>query len=217
MSEKYIVIGDIHGCLDQLNEILYLTKSYKDHKLIFLGDYIDRGPDSECVIKRIKDLDAIFLLGNHEEMFLSKTSESLSQVISEESIEWIKSETMIVFETDSYIFTHAGLNKSKSLSEQTTRDYLWVRELSDYYDMTSKIVVHGHTTVDTPEIVGNRININTGCGSSGYLTALILPEMEFIKSSKSPGDKKDWQSILKELENELAEYDNLEELEEIID
>ena len=69
-------IGDIHGCLKQLialqNNIFNYPKFNKDEDLLlYLGDYIDRGPSSKNVINRILQLQkegikSIFLKGNHE-------------------------------------------------------------------------------------------------------------------------------------------------------
>ena len=226
MSEKYIVIGDIHGCSDQLDEILDMTAQYSDHKYVFLGDYIDRGPDSEAVINRIRELDAIFLKGNHEEMFLGhlehyegETLEDMlaSSGLSQISIEWISHHLLEVYESDRYIFVHAGLSPKRKMSEQTTRYFLWSRFDGDYSSITNKTVIHGHTVVSKPEIVGNRININTGCGSRGTLTALVLPEMKYYSSSVSPGVDVDWEKLRMELEEELLEYEQFGELEPVDD
>jgi serine/threonine protein phosphatase 1 len=68
-----IAIGDIHGCLEQLKQLI--DKLPKDKQLVFLGDYIDRGPDSAGVISFLRALsterDCVFLSGNHEDMMLS--------------------------------------------------------------------------------------------------------------------------------------------------
>jgi calcineurin-like phosphoesterase family protein len=81
-------IGDIHGCLDKLNKVLDACWSYNDNypdmggrkkghpKFVFLGDYVDRGPDSKGVIDRILELrrdgacKVITLQGNHEAMMI---------------------------------------------------------------------------------------------------------------------------------------------------
>ncbi len=70
---KYICVGDIHGRYDLLSELLRLAESrYPDHRLIFLGDMVDRGPESFKVVDTIKKLtetkNAVALLGNHEGM-----------------------------------------------------------------------------------------------------------------------------------------------------
>jgi len=57
--ERVYAIGDIHGCLDQLKQLLSMIKKdlkkspVKTHHIIFLGDYFDRGPDSAGVIDRL--------------------------------------------------------------------------------------------------------------------------------------------------------------------
>jgi len=67
-------VGDIHAELEKLNELLDLLPLEKGDRLVFLGDYIDRGPDSCAVIDRLialsKDWPCTFVLGNHESMFL---------------------------------------------------------------------------------------------------------------------------------------------------
>ena len=82
-QRRYIAIGDIHGQLQQLDEMLArLTSSYATDKVqfIFLGDYIDRGPDSRGVIERLIKFaveypSTVFLRGNHEQLFLDALHE----------------------------------------------------------------------------------------------------------------------------------------------
>ena len=70
------VIGDIHGCLEELGYLIEGLPLEAGDRLIFLGDYIDRGPDSKGVISFLLELEKtsyepIFLKGNHEDMLLS--------------------------------------------------------------------------------------------------------------------------------------------------
>ncbi len=78
MSSDLYVIGDIHGCLAPLKRLLeHLEPDLHQDRLLFVGDYIDRGPESRAVVDYILQLRArypaeniICLKGNHEIMFL---------------------------------------------------------------------------------------------------------------------------------------------------
>jgi serine/threonine protein phosphatase 1 len=67
-------IGDIHGELGKLERLLATLPLDAGDRLVFLGDYVDRGPDSAAVVSRLLELrrsvECVFLLGNHESMFL---------------------------------------------------------------------------------------------------------------------------------------------------
>lgn len=68
---RTIVVGDVHGCLDELDELLKTAEldTAKD-RLVFLGDLLDRGPDPVGVVRRARELGAECVLGNHEEKHL---------------------------------------------------------------------------------------------------------------------------------------------------
>lgn len=79
-GQPFLVIGDIHGQLEALNTTLELIASDSDYAhlpLVFVGDYMDRGPHSAGVLRRVMALqandprDIICLRGNHEQMLLS--------------------------------------------------------------------------------------------------------------------------------------------------
>ena len=65
------MVGDVHGCLDELDELLR-TSEYRRgvDRLVFLGDLLDRGPDPIGVLRRARELEADVVLGNHEEKHL---------------------------------------------------------------------------------------------------------------------------------------------------
>jgi len=71
---RHIVIGDIHGCIDELKLLIQKLELQQDDHLYFIGDLIDRGLDSAGVVKYVKALSeefpVVLILGNHEEKFL---------------------------------------------------------------------------------------------------------------------------------------------------
>src|SRR3954454_11913466 len=82
-------IGGIHGCYDKLVGLLRRCRDYAQaspYRLIFLGDYIDRGDDSRAVVDLIvriqahaKENSVICLLGNHEQMLLKSFSDPVAK------------------------------------------------------------------------------------------------------------------------------------------
>ncbi len=75
---RTLAIGDIHGFPDTLNTLLDFVAPAND-RLIFLGDSIDRGPDSRAVLEKLVELSAnpnhVFLRGNHDEWLLQSRTE----------------------------------------------------------------------------------------------------------------------------------------------
>jgi len=87
------------------------------------------------------------------------------------------------FETDKYIFVHAGLKQDVELKNQKPKDLFWIRgnfTKSDY-DF-GKIVVFGHTPFPEPLIQPNKIGIDTGAVYGRKLTCLELPRIVFYYS-----------------------------------
>ncbi len=76
-----------------------------------------------------------------------------------------------------YFLCHAGVRPGVPLDRQDERDLLWIRNefLASDLDF-GKIVVHGHTPVEEPEVKPNRINIDTGAFATGRLTCVVLDE-----------------------------------------
>jgi len=78
---RLLAIGDIHGYRDKLDALLDTLQPTLNDKVVFIGDYIDRGPDSrgviECLLAFRKQFPkTIFLRGNHEQMLLDWQNQS---------------------------------------------------------------------------------------------------------------------------------------------
>lgn len=76
--KNYWYIGDIHGEIVLLENLLTAILKYKPNQLVFVGDYIDRGPHAREVIDRIMELEVpvVCLMGNHEQMMLNALEDS---------------------------------------------------------------------------------------------------------------------------------------------
>jgi serine/threonine protein phosphatase 1 len=87
---------------------------------------------------------------------------------------------LLYYETDDFIFVHAGLEPGVPLSQQDTHDLLWVRQefIASDYDF-GKRVIFGHTHLQEPLIMPNKIGIDTGAVYGGKLSCLELPALIF--------------------------------------
>lgn len=153
-APQLIAIGDIHGCLAPLKSLITELAPTKDDALIFLGDYVDRGPDSKGVIDYLLHLreqhTCLFLMGNHELEFLDylsfgrnehwerqggdTTLESYSASgklhVPESHLQFL-SDCAYYYETPDYFFVHGGLKPHRTIAENLARmtmvDLAWER------------------------------------------------------------------------------------------
>ena len=209
---KIFAVGDIHGSFDRLQELLQkIPVDFASDTLVFIGDYIDRGPGSVEVVEYLLDLKkkvpgVIFLKGNHEDMlekyldgtdrftyllnggqttldsYLSKTDRSGSFPIPTDHMAFFKS-LRLYYETEAYIFVHAGLRPKVPLASQEAEDLLWIRDKFIYSKYNfGKPVVFGHTPLEKPLVEPNKIGIDTGAVYGNALTCVQLPDLLFFSA-----------------------------------
>ena len=95
-------------------------------------------------------------------------------------LEFIKS-LHLYYQTDDYIFVHAGLRKKVPLESQKTIDLLWIRDEFIFSDFDfGKRVIFGHTPFKEPLVQINKIGIDTGAVYGNRLTCVQLPEIKFF-------------------------------------
>ena len=210
MQGRILAIGDIHGCNDRLGQLLVrLGVEMQTDTLIFIGDYIDRGPDARGVIETLLQIrqaspKAVFLKGNHEELFLNFYCEGRDETlflcnggantlasygltvaeartgrgIPQSHLDFISS-LRLTHEAEGYLFVHAGIRPGIPLVDQVPEDLLWIRYAFIESDEDfGRTVVFGHTPLREPLIEPNKIGIDTGAVYGGRLTAIELPSGE---------------------------------------
>ena len=195
--------------------MLEKLKPYNDRLFVFVGDYIDRGPSSKQVVDRLlefrKEVDCIFLRGNHEQMLMDAFNENKISLwmmnggrttldsygisiddgsLSQKHQEFYQ-DTKLYYDTENYFFVHAGISPGKTIAEslaneEEMHEFLWERShLNAFETPWEKTVVFGHTPRPQPLKKDKMIGIDTGCVYErvgyGTLTAVKLPEEEFIQ------------------------------------
>lgn len=192
---RLLAVGDIHGCLDQLHALLDQVAPAPEDRVVFLGDYIDRGPASAGVIDYLIEFSetspsSIFLRGNHEQMFVEfLDGRDAEMFLINGGLKTLDSyrthglwpipsshrrffETLRnYYETEDHIFVHAGLRPGIPLAEQESADLLWIRRefITSDYDW-GKTVVYGHTPHMEPLLSDSRLGLDTGCVYGRQLT-----------------------------------------------
>jgi len=74
-----------------------------------------------------------------------------------------------------FFFCHAGIRPGIALDAQDKADLIWIRgDFHRYRELHPKVIVHGHTPVAEPEVLPNRVNVDTGAFASGRLSALVI-------------------------------------------
>jgi serine/threonine protein phosphatase 1 len=210
--ERIFAIGDIHGCYEKLCALLEMIPiDWLRDRLLFIGDYIDRGPSAFDVVEHLLGLQArypqtIFLKGNHEEMladylsgrdrmtylynggrqtlesYLSRAKASAEHPIPPEHMQFFQG-LALYHETDDCIFVHAGLRHGLPLNRQSPDDLLWIREKFIHCpDPYDKRVVFGHTPFEKPWVQPDKIGIDTGAVYGNLLTCVQLPEVVFFQA-----------------------------------
>ena len=204
------VIGDIHGSLSKLHRLMARCESHaqgRPMKFVFLGDYIDRGPESASVVRYIIELQSrlrervIALKGNHEavaldvidgaapedywlalggEATLRSYGVDSAQALPREHVDWLRS-LWLSYDDGRRFFVHAGVDPEQPLAAQREHDLLWIRDpfLLAQRDY-GRLIVHGHTPLaaGTPDLRDNRLNLDTAAVFGGPLTAAVFTDAQ---------------------------------------
>ncbi|MGE4218219.1 MAG: metallophosphoesterase family protein [Alphaproteobacteria bacterium] len=216
-------MGDVHGecrlleaLLEEIGRDAAGLGATPRRTVVFLGDYVDRGPDSRGVVdlllqRPLNGAEHRFLLGNHEQAMLDflrdpeagagwlayggiMTADSYgvraalpaspaSRAAFRDALAAAMPPAHLAFlealepsaTYGDYAFAHAGVRPGLSLDDQHPDDLLWIREpFLNWTGSFGKRIVHGHTIRPAPEVLPNRIGIDTGAYATGVLTAVAL-------------------------------------------
>ena len=144
---RLIVIGDVHGCREELQVLLRVCDYRLGDVLVFLGDLVTKGPDSQGVVQMARELGAYTVRGNHDYEVL-RWREALNngerapstppehcriaQQLSNEDYQWLRlSPWYIVCEDLETLFVHAGFVPGVPLGAQNPRMMMNIRSVTE--------------------------------------------------------------------------------------
>lgn len=209
---RLIAITDIHGEYEKLSSVLEKINPVKEDKIIFMGDYIDRGKKSKEVVDKVISMKNVcsceYLIGSHEYALLHSGSDEYYKYLfwnyggnqtaksygSYENIFKIHGEFFNSLKpyylTKKYLFIHAGIRIGIQLENQDLVDMVYIR--SEFYNHKHNLpqkIIFGHTEFEEPQIWEDKICIDTGCGKykNHPLTAFVAENDKeyFIKSKNT--------------------------------
>jgi serine/threonine protein phosphatase 1 len=193
--KQIAVIGDIHGCLDELEILMdkyVLPHIDKLEHIVFVGDYIDRGPKSKQVFDYCQKIPKVIMLkGNHEDMMSDPNQEFVwfnnggrETVNSYSNPEDINNDAKLMeklrtsFKFGRVVVSHACMDPSLSLEEQSEHDLIWSRDFVGYKGTykDNNFNIFGHTPMREILERPNQLGIDTGCVFGYKLSAVIIDE-----------------------------------------
>jgi serine/threonine protein phosphatase 1 len=193
---KTYIIGDVHGCYDELIELTQKINLQDEDLLISVGDIVDRGNKSLEVYKYFKYRpNSIVLMGNHERKHQYKILSYAQEIVKvqfgneyEAFLNWLPT-LPYYYETHEAIIVHAFFEHDKALQHQKEEvlcgstsgsRYLEIKYppetyWSDYYRGAMPIIYGHHVVGDFIKNKNNTYGIDTGACHGNYLTAIELP------------------------------------------
>ena len=204
MAGRRIVVGDLHGCYDELIELLEKIGIRDDDRVICVGDLITKGPKSKEVLELFMT-DARFstVIGNHdlalrrkwngEDIELKSAQKDAHKELRGEKDAYASFFNRMPFtiDLDTHLVVHAGLRPNVELYSQTTGDMTRLRTLgpdresdegTPWYHVYfgEKVVLFGHWPAPEPRRGKKAIGLDTGCVYGHTLTAYIIETDEFV-------------------------------------
>ncbi|HBB98552.1 MAG TPA: hypothetical protein DC054_24480 [Blastocatellia bacterium] len=201
---RTIVVGDIHGCFDELTDLLELIKLQKDDRVVAVGDLITKGPkDLEVLDLFISDGRFSSVVGNHDRAIRQKLRGEPLRLTKEQR------QTLVELEADreryaaylrslpftidlgSYLVVHAGVRPGVSLDHQMASDMTEIRTMGadpsrrrgvPWYRVYQgpQTILFGHWPGRIPHRGPYAIGLDTACVYGGRLTAFIIDTEELV-------------------------------------
>ncbi|MFL6227459.1 MAG: metallophosphoesterase [Pyrinomonadaceae bacterium] len=198
MARRTIVIGDIHGCYDELSDLLDRVGVGADDRVVAVGDLVVKGEKNREVLDLfISDPRFSAVIGNHDRALLRhwlRVEKSHSKAHKKARKELKDGRALYMaylaslpttIDLGTHLVVHAGLRPGVPLSEQTIEDLTELRTLGldrtsrfgvPWYDVYDgrQIVLFGHWPANEPRRAKRALGLDTGCVYGYRLTAYVV-------------------------------------------
>ena len=212
---RTLIVGDVHGCLAELEALLAKVSFGSTDRLVFVGDLVARGPDSAGVLELARRLDARCVQGNHERKLLEayesefnggekvKLPASHRQLMKQLKAEhWDVLRRMpvyLVLPEHDVCVVHAGLVPNIPIAEQDPWILTHIRTLDEAGRPSTDVghalwatayrgpphVVFGHSAQIGLQLHESATGLDSGCVYGGKLTGLLLGEEQRVPAREN--------------------------------
>jgi serine/threonine protein phosphatase 1 len=173
---------DSKGVLDRLSRNPFPTRyvAVRGNHEHLLDSFL-KNPEAAKYWRRLGGLETLHSYGVpiHDLMVgkgFERAAQELKQNIPDNQLEFLSSLEPYVT-IGNYYLCHAGVRPGIPLAQQNIEDLMWIRdEFLNSASRFEKMIIHGHTPQEWPDIRENRINIDTGAFATGRLTCLVIDE-----------------------------------------
>jgi len=200
---RIFVVGDVHGCLRELEELLDEIAFGDDDLLLCVGDIVDKGPESAAALRTVLEAPNIRSVQGNGEAKLVRGEieiEGLDPTLVQRVAGW-----PLVLAAGSDLVLHGGLDPRRPVAEHTPVQLRNMRSLehgSDYRSpywfeayRGSHRIFFGHSATREPLRAERAVGLDTGCVYGGRLTAYDVGEDRFVSveahrvyRARDPGD-----------------------------
>jgi diadenosine tetraphosphatase ApaH/serine/threonine PP2A family protein phosphatase len=201
---RTIVVGDIHGCFDELTDLLSAVNLKPDDRVIAVGDLITKGPRNREVLDLlISDRRFSSVVGNHDRKIRQKLrgepvrlNGDQRRVLRELGSDVGRYEALLrslpfTIDLGSHLIVHAGIRPGVDLDKQMASDMTEIRTMGvdpprrrgvPWYRVYRgpQTILFGHWPAKQPRRAAYAIGLDTGCVYGGNLTAFVVETGEFI-------------------------------------
>lgn len=206
MGSRWIAIGDVHGCADELEDLLALLSPSAGDRIVLLGDLVNRGPSSHRVVQLARREGFLGLMGNHEHRLLAYRRRdphvllkrydhaTLAQLTEEDWAYLGTLRTTLEPPVGAFLLVHGGFLPGIPWREQSLEQVCrtkWIlppgspegTEPVHWADLWKgpEFVLYGHTPGPEVRVHAHALGLDTACVYGGKLTACVLPERELVQ------------------------------------
>ncbi|NLY95646.1 MAG: Rieske 2Fe-2S domain-containing protein [Myxococcales bacterium] len=201
---RTFIVGDVHGCLEELDALLERISFVPGRdRLISVGDLVAKGPDSLGVLRRMRELGAVTVRGNHEARVLhfvdnpdapkrpGSEHQRLATALSPEDLAYLRAMPLwLELPEHDALVVHAGFDPSRPLAENPPDLVMNIRSIAPDGTPSTRVedgapwaaryrektlVLYGHDAIRGLQLRENSVGLDSGCVYGGELTAIELP------------------------------------------